>query len=263
MKKSQVIPAAFLASTALTLSLAACGTTKTVATPGPTATRSAAEAPARPAAYTNANQVVQALKAHHVTVTNVVSDSESRGVISAVWATTSPGDTAAIFGGSDNPIQDTEIVVFQDHADAVAYGNVFTNPVGFEPDPSHKTIVGTNWAIDAATSTASSIQTALGGTLIPHLVASAPAATAAPPVVATSAAATVPSTPAFTPAPTAASVSTPAMTTAQQQAVDSAQSYLALGSGFSEAGLLKQLTSSYGAGFTQAQAEYAVSKVGL
>lgn len=260
MKKSQVIPAAFLVSTALALSLAACGTTKTVATPGPTVTGTAAAAPGpAAAAYTNANQVVQALKAHHVTVTNVVADSESGGAISAVWATTSPGDTAAIFGGSDDPIQDTEIVVFQDHADAVAYGNVFTNPVGFEPDPSHKTIVGTNWAIDAATSTASSIQTALGGTLVSHLVASAPAATAAPPVVATSAAATVPSTPAFTPTPTAASVSTPAMTTAQQQAVDSAQSYLALGSGFSEAGLLKQLTSSYGAGFTAADAQFAVN----
>jgi hypothetical protein len=54
-----------------------------------------------------------------------------------------------------------------------------------------------------------------------------------------------------------------AMSAAEQQAVDSAQSYLALGQGFSQAGLLKQLTSSYGAGFTQAQAEYAVSKVGL
>ena len=47
------------------------------------------------------------------------------------------------------------------------------------------------------------------------------------------------------------------------QAVLSAKSYLALGQGFSRAGLIQQLTSSYGAGFTQAQAEYAVSKVGL
>jgi len=53
------------------------------------------------------------------------------------------------------------------------------------------------------------------------------------------------------------------MSGAEQQAVDSAQSYLALGQGFSRAGLIQQLTSSYGAGFTQAQAEYAVSKVGL
>ena len=39
-------------------------------------------------------------------------------------------------------------------------------------------------------------------------------------------------------------------------------SYLALGRGFSRAGLIQQLTSNYGAGFTQAQTEYAVSKVG-
>jgi hypothetical protein len=47
------------------------------------------------------------------------------------------------------------------------------------------------------------------------------------------------------------------------QAVESAQGYMADGQGFSRAGLLQQLTSSYGEGFTQAQAEYAVAKVGL
>jgi hypothetical protein len=36
-----------------------------------------------------------------------------------------------------------------------------------------------------------------------------------------------------------------------------------VGQGFSRSALIQQLTSSYGAGFTQAQAEYAVSKVGL
>jgi hypothetical protein len=48
-----------------------------------------------------------------------------------------------------------------------------------------------------------------------------------------------------------------------KQAVESAQGYLGLGTGFSEQGLLKQLTSSYGAGFTEAQAEYAANTVGL
>jgi hypothetical protein len=46
-----------------------------------------------------------------------------------------------------------------------------------------------------------------------------------------------------------------------QQAVDSAKGYLSGGQGFSEQGLLQQLTSSYGAGFTEAQAEYAISYV--
>jgi len=44
----------------------------------------------------------------------------------------------------------------------------------------------------------------------------------------------------------------------QQQAIDAAQSYLDLGSGFSEKGLLKQLTSSYGNGFSWSDAEFAV-----
>jgi Host cell surface-exposed lipoprotein len=44
------------------------------------------------------------------------------------------------------------------------------------------------------------------------------------------------------------------------QAVDSAKSYLGDGEGFSRSSLIQQLTSSYGAGFTEAQAEYAVNK---
>jgi hypothetical protein len=44
-----------------------------------------------------------------------------------------------------------------------------------------------------------------------------------------------------------------------QQAVDAAQGYLGMGSGFSDQGLVKQLTSSAGNGFTEAQAEYAIN----
>lgn len=61
------------------------------------------------------------------------------------------------------------------------------------------------------------------------------------------------------PASTSAAPSSPSMTTAQQQAVDAAKGYLSLGQGFSYAGLLQQLTSSSGSGFTQAQAEYAIN----
>ena len=46
-----------------------------------------------------------------------------------------------------------------------------------------------------------------------------------------------------------------------QQAVDSAQSYLTGGQGFSEQGLIQQLTSSSGSGFTLTQAEYAIDHV--
>jgi len=48
-----------------------------------------------------------------------------------------------------------------------------------------------------------------------------------------------------------------------EQAVKSARNYLSTGSGFSRAGLIQQLSSSYGEGFTQAQAVYAANKVGL
>jgi hypothetical protein len=44
----------------------------------------------------------------------------------------------------------------------------------------------------------------------------------------------------------------------QQQAVDAAQGYLNLGTGFSYASLLKQLTSSAGDGFSQADAKFAI-----
>jgi hypothetical protein len=43
------------------------------------------------------------------------------------------------------------------------------------------------------------------------------------------------------------------------QAVDAAQGYLGGGQGFSAQGLLQQLTSSAGSGFTEAQARYAIN----
>lgn len=87
-----------------------------------------------------------------------------------------------------------------------------------------------------------------------------------PPAVTTSAAPS--SAPATTDAPTTvpptqdasplASVPGAELTTAQQQAVDAAQGYLDLGSGFSYEGLLKQLTSQYGNGFDTADAKFAI-----
>jgi hypothetical protein len=83
-------------------------------------------------------------------------------------------------------------------------------------------------------------------TKAPAAPPSAPATTKAP--------AAPPSAPATTKAPAA-----PPMTTAQQQAVDAAQSYLSLGQGFSEQGLLQQLTSSAGNGFSKSDAEFAIN----
>ena len=47
------------------------------------------------------------------------------------------------------------------------------------------------------------------------------------------------------------------------QAVDCAKGYMSDGQGFSRQGLIEQMTSSYGNKFTEAQAEYAASAVGL
>jgi hypothetical protein len=60
-------------------------------------------------------------------------------------------------------------------------------------------------------------------------------------------------------APTTPAPTTPAMTVSQQQAVDSAQNYLSDGQGFSEQGLLQQLTSSFGTSATQADAQFAIN----
>ena len=77
---------------------------------------------------------------------------------------------------------------------------------------------------------------------------------------------TAPSSPAPTtapsPSPTAPpSPTPPPMTVSQQQAVDSAQSYLQNEPGFSYQGLIDQLDSSYGEGFSVADATFAVNYV--
>ena len=58
----------------------------------------------------------------------------------------------------------------------------------------------------------------------------------------------------------AGAASTPAShpAAAASPAVAAAQDYLDLGSGFSYSGLLKQLTSQYGSGFSQADAKFAI-----
>jgi hypothetical protein len=274
-RKLVIIPASGLALIlAASIGAAAAG--------GGSRTGSASQRPATPAGiYANANQIVQALKAHHVPVTNVVADSgfwSGEGATSGVWATTAPGDSAAVFGGSKNPVQDTEIVVFQNHAKAVAYANLGTDPNAGAPDPDHETILGTNWAVDAATPAAPGLRAALGGTLIPNVPAStAPAAPSAPASqpAAPAPAASQPAAPATTaPAPAAPATTAPAApatsapaspagpTASQQQALDAAQNYLSDGQGFSRASLISQLTSQYGNGFSQADATWAVDHSG-
>jgi hypothetical protein len=86
------------------------------------------------------------------------------------------------------------------------------------------------------------------------------------PTTSPSASKLTPAAPATT-APAAPAMSAPAAlagpTVSQQQALDSAQSYLAMGSGFSEQGLIKQPSSPYDDQYTLAQATYAANQVGL
>lgn len=67
-----------------------------------------------------------------------------------------------------------------------------------------------------------------------------------------------------TPEPTKAPRSThkpgPTLTEGQRQAIGSAKSYLEM-QGFSRAGLIRQLTSQYGEGFSKADATYAVDHI--
>jgi hypothetical protein len=54
---------------------------------------------------------------------------------------------------------------------------------------------------------------------------------------------------------------TPKYTAAQDQAIQAAQSYLSIGTGFSRAGLIGQLTSKAGNGFKTADGVFAVNHV--
>jgi Host cell surface-exposed lipoprotein len=87
--------------------------------------------------------------------------------------------------------------------------------------------------------------------------ADAPAPTTTPPAPApTTPAPTAPPAPAPTPAPTAPPA--PAETPGQSNARRSAESYLSMDNGFSRQGLIDQLSSSYGAGFSVEDATYGV-----
>lgn len=68
-------------------------------------------------------------------------------------------------------------------------------------------------------------------------------------------------TPTATPTPTSTTPPAPAATAAETQAYLAAQGYLRSGIGFSQAGLLAQLTSSYGSGFAAADAQWAIDKI--
>jgi Host cell surface-exposed lipoprotein len=55
----------------------------------------------------------------------------------------------------------------------------------------------------------------------------------------------------------------PQYTPEQQQAIEAAEQYLQMGSGFSRLGMVQQLESPYGNDFTPSQAAYGAKAVGL
>ncbi|HEY3530908.1 MAG TPA: Ltp family lipoprotein [Nocardioides sp.] len=63
------------------------------------------------------------------------------------------------------------------------------------------------------------------------------------------------------PADAKSTKSAPSYTVAQENAIESAQSYLSMGSGFSRAGLIQQLSSKAGEGFKMADAVFAVNHI--
>ena len=151
-----------------------------------------------------------------------------------------------------------------------------TSPDQTPTPPRKRHRVRNGLLILAALGTIGGIASAAGGSSHPA-AASAPSATSQP---ATSAPATkAPATKAPAPAAPASSApaqqapaqqapaapakpAKPAVTASQQQALDSAQSYLGLDSGFSRQGLIDQLDSPYGGKFSVADATWATDHSG-
>ena len=148
-------------------------------------------------------------------------------------------------GGQGN----TVILVFKDNAEAMTYANDMIS-VGQSTGTPAAEVVGPNWTVNTTPTFAPKVVGAVGGQLLT-------AAAAAPASSAPAAAPTTPAAAAPTQAPTTPAA--PAMSASEQQAVDAAQNYLSLGSGFSQYSLTQQLTSSAGSGFSQADAQFAIN----
>jgi host cell surface-exposed lipoprotein len=133
---------------------------------------------------------------------------------------------------------------------SAAYQAAYTNGViyGQDAGPAAPGQTSAQWCASAVKSQGISRQTSAWQAGCTTGAITAAQLQATPP------ASTPPSAPSTPTAP-----STPAMTVSQQQAVSAAQGYLTEGEGFSYAGLLQQLTSSAGNGFSQSDATFAIN----
>jgi hypothetical protein len=216
-------------------------------TPTATPTTSTPATPSTPTAqsYSNVQSLLAAMTAHGApcSAVSIKTGSTVGGALSTF---------AECSGASSG---DTAIVMFTDHPDALAYAtSMVTNPI--TPTAA---VVGPDWAVNTSPAFAAKVIKAVGGQLITTPAASAPVTSAPAAAPSASTPATSTSTPASTPASSAPTATAPAMSAADQQAVEAAQGYLNLGSGFSAESLYKQLTSSYGSGFTSTAANFAIS----
>ncbi len=208
-------------------------------TPAPPASSApAASAPAAPAAqsYAHVQSLLAAMAQHGAACSNVSSNTSS-----TIAGSLSAADCSGVSAG------DTVVAMFTDHASAVAYANSILG-LGQSLGPVAE-VVGPDWTVNTVPAFAHKVVTAVGGQLMLVPSASSPA----------------PAAPATT-APAAPATSAPAApagpTTSQQQALDSAQSYLGLDSGFSRQGLIDQLDSPYGGKFSVADATWATDHSG-
>jgi hypothetical protein len=196
--------------------------------------------------YTSVQSLLAAMAAHGATCSNpdIKTGSTVAGALStfAECSGVSSGDTA--------------VVMFTDPASALAYANGILSLNQSASLGPTAVVIGPDWAVNTAPAFATKVTKAVGGQLIS--ASSAVPAASAPAASAPAASAPAASAPAAS-APAASAPATPSMTAAQAQAVQAAQSYLALGSGFSYESLLKQLTSSYGDGFSVADATFAIN----
>jgi hypothetical protein len=134
-----------------------------------------------------------------------------------------------------------------------------TSP-GQTPKPAKRHRVRNTVLVLLALSAIGGIARAAGGSSTPA-ASTAPPATSAPAAPATNAPAPATSQPATSEPATSAPAAPAGPTVSQQQALESAKSYLDLG-GFSKAKLIDQLSSPYGEKFSEADAKWAVAHCG-
>lgn len=213
----------------------------------------------KPAAAPSATPTPTAVS--YPTVTSLLAAMSAHGATCSAVSIKSGG----IVAGEVNPFADcngsgssgdTVITVFTTHADALNYAQSMIG-VGQVTHTPTAEVVGPDWAVNTEPSFAAKVISAVGGQLINEPApAPAPTPTAPPSTVAAAPVTSAPAAP-VTSAPAAPAA--PALTASQAQAVAAAQNYLDLGSGFSYQGLLNQLTSSYGSGFSTADATFAIN----